>query len=147
VWKAERANDEEQKKIEILKKEMAEEQQIYELKKLHQESTGKYVLLLPPPTPPTHDLSLPNRIYRKTERLDWMYDGMVAGWGKNNTTTAEEYLLGKKYEGNKEEEDVNKVCVHSILSSHFLKYLFPLTYGLCLICGKKAGWNFIIIII
>ena len=41
VWKAERANDEEQKKIAVLKKEMAEEQQIYELKKLHQETTGK----------------------------------------------------------------------------------------------------------
>jgi hypothetical protein len=113
VWKAERHNDEEQKKIEILKKEMAEEQQIYELKKLHQEATGKYVPFLREsvyffPFFSVCSTLLTCQFCRRVERLDWMYDGNVVAGGER--TTAEEYLLGKKYEGDKEQEELGKVC-------------------------------------
>lgn len=49
-----------------------------------------------------------------------MYDGnVVTGGGR---TTAEEYLLGKKYDGDKDQEDVGKVC-SSLLSHFWLSFL------------------------
>jgi hypothetical protein len=41
VWKAEQDHDKEQKKIEQLKRELAEEQKLLELKKLQEEASGK----------------------------------------------------------------------------------------------------------
>jgi hypothetical protein len=40
VWKAERAHEEEQKKIKQYLKEIEEQRQIEELRKLHSETTG-----------------------------------------------------------------------------------------------------------
>jgi hypothetical protein len=41
VWKAEQKHDEEEKKIEQLKRELAEEERIYDLKKLQEAASGK----------------------------------------------------------------------------------------------------------
>jgi len=81
VWLAERRHTDEQKQIDLLKREMAEEQQIYDLKKLHQDSSGS----------------------KKVDRLDWMYEGSLS-----KQATSEDYLLGKKYDV-KEEDDLSKI--------------------------------------
>ena len=45
-----------------------------------------------------------------------MYDGNVVASGAGRTT-AEEYLLGKKYEGDKEQEELGKVR-HAYVSTY-----------------------------
>ena len=45
MWKAEQKHDEEQKKIEQLKRELAEEERIYDLKKLQEAASGKYIFV------------------------------------------------------------------------------------------------------
>jgi len=71
VWKKERENEEEKKKMEQLRRELAEERQLAELQKM-QEQAGL--------------------IKKKSDRLDWMY----AGSSHSNAELQEEYLLGKK---------------------------------------------------
>mmetsp|Transcript_33307 Transcript_33307/g.61929 ORF Transcript_33307/g.61929 Transcript_33307/m.61929 type:complete len:455 (-) Transcript_33307:457-1821(-) len=95
VWKAEQKQKAELRKMEQLRKEKEEERQIEELRRL-QAASGLNIK--------THG-----------ERVDWMYEGVHA-----QGPTSEEYLLGKKFEGNLdgEEDDVlkleNKKAVGSI---------------------------------
>jgi len=65
VWKAEQVATEEQAKIDALKKELAEEQRLYELKRLADEAKG-----------------------RKSDRIEWMYT-------IKKGPSADEYLMGK----------------------------------------------------
>ncbi|PRP81416.1 hypothetical protein PROFUN_10946, partial [Planoprotostelium fungivorum] len=65
VWKAEQVAGEEQAKIDALKKELAEEQRLYELKRMADEANG-----------------------RKVDRIEWMYTI------KKGPTT-DEYLMGQ----------------------------------------------------
>jgi hypothetical protein len=97
VWVAEQRHEQEQKKIDELKRQLAEEQQIDDLKKLHKEASGA----------------------KKVERLDWMYEHVAMGGSK---TSAEEYLLGKKYE-DKEQDELKKL--NSQPGSLFLNTVNP----------------------
>jgi len=72
------------KKLEQLQKELQEERQIEELRRLQTES---------------------GLITHNGDRLDWMYSGPLA----HNTTSSEEYLQGKELRQDKEEEDINKL--------------------------------------
>mmetsp|Transcript_33437 Transcript_33437/g.46793 ORF Transcript_33437/g.46793 Transcript_33437/m.46793 type:complete len:191 (+) Transcript_33437:31-603(+) len=97
VWKAEQKQKAEQKKMEQLRKEREEERQIEELRRL-QAASGLNIK--------THG-----------ERVDWMYEGVHA-----QGPTSEEYLLGKKYEGNLggEEDDILKMEKKGGIGSVFL---------------------------
>nr|ODO01041.1 pre-mRNA-splicing factor CWC25 [Cryptococcus depauperatus CBS 7855] len=79
VWKAEKAANEERKKLSQLRKEREEERQLEELHRLQEASTGK----------------------KRIDKLDWMYaapgtEGGALGGAKIGERDMEEYLLGKK---------------------------------------------------
>ncbi|WVQ72872.1 pre-mRNA-splicing factor CWC25 [Cryptococcus sp. DSM 104548] len=79
VWKAEKAANEERKKLADLRKEREEERQLEELHRLQEASTGK----------------------KRVEKLDWMYaapgaEGGALGGARLGEKEMEEYLLGKK---------------------------------------------------
>ena len=86
VWVAEHQAQEEQKKVAELQKQIMEERQIQELRKL-QVASGQVVK--------TVDTT-----------LDWMYEGPAAA----QQQSSEEYLLGKVYQAKEEKvTDVHKV--------------------------------------
>eukprot|EP00954_Amorphochlora_amoebiformis_P001438 110271-Amorphochlora_amoeboformis.AAC.1 len=97
VWKAEQKQKAEQRKIEQLLKEKEEERQIEELRRL-QAASGLNIK--------THG-----------DRVDWMYEGVHA-----QGPTSEEYLLGKKFEGNLdgEKDDVLKIEQDGAAGSMFI---------------------------
>jgi len=68
VWKAEQRAADEARKIEQIKRELAEQEQILDLRKRLAESQG-----------------------RRMDRLDWMYEGSL-----RRDPTVDDYLLGKK---------------------------------------------------
>ena len=79
VWKAEQAAEEEQKKLEELRKELADERATQDLKQL-QEAAG---------------------LSKRSDRLDWMYGGGGGGGGGGGVHSTldsdkESYLLGRK---------------------------------------------------
>eukprot|EP01084_Bolivina_argentea_P240782 404382_1 len=75
VWLAEKAHDEEQKRLEEFQKQITEEREIRELQEL-QGGT-------------------------REDRIDWMYEGPMSGGAvhaEDEAKKAEEYLLGKAFE-------------------------------------------------
>ncbi|EIW73663.1 hypothetical protein TREMEDRAFT_67482 [Tremella mesenterica DSM 1558] len=79
VWKAEKAVNEEKKKVSQLRKEREEERQLAELQRMQEASTGR----------------------KRVERLDWMYaapgnEGGALGGARLGEKEMEDYLLGKK---------------------------------------------------
>jgi len=93
VWKAERAAEEEKKKIETLKKELEEERKVESLRRMQQDA----------------GLLTKNQV----ERLDWMYVGTAALKAQESERECEEYLLGKvKTEVNEGAQEL-KALAHS----------------------------------
>src|SRR4051794_2438946 len=102
VWKAEQRQQDEDKKMTELKRQLAEEQKIHDLKRLHEEATGKksgdrYVASHWYKTIHYNHLSFHINTISNTSvpscrssdsRLEWMYSV------KKGPST-EEYLLGK----------------------------------------------------
>ncbi|KAG2524437.1 hypothetical protein JM16_004951 [Phytophthora kernoviae] len=85
VWIAEQKHAAEEKKVAELRKNIEEERQLQELRQLQASQGNKSAAI---------------------ERVDWMYEGPSAAREK----TAEEFLLGKEYNGEDEKvakEDVN----------------------------------------
>ncbi|ORX40153.1 Pre-mRNA splicing factor-domain-containing protein [Kockovaella imperatae] len=79
VWKAEKAANEEKKKLAQLRKEQEEERQLAELQRLQEQATGK----------------------KRVEKLDWLYaapsnEGGALGNAKISQSQMEDYLLGKR---------------------------------------------------
>eukprot|EP01133_Synstelium_polycarpum_P010230 gene10230-11920_t len=97
IWKAEQKDEDERKKIEQLKKERMEEDQIHDLKQMHAQSSGT----------------------GKTERLDWMYEGAFGlqqqliqrsdEAGAESSSTTSEHLLGKRIEENSMDQEMKKL--------------------------------------
>jgi hypothetical protein len=82
VWKAERAHEIEQKKIKQYLKEIEEQRQIEELRKLHSETTG----------------------LTRQERLDWLYQEPI-----NTGPSPEEYMTGKAYKDPEKENELKQL--------------------------------------
>jgi Pre-mRNA splicing factor/N-terminal domain of CBF1 interacting co-repressor CIR len=106
VWIAEQKAEEENKKVAELQKQIAEERQIQELRRL-QAAAGHVVK--------TVDTT-----------LDWMYEGPASSQQQQQTN--EEYLLGKVYEAKETKtSDLHKVgkYLNSSTTSvlHYEKYI------------------------
>ena len=79
VWKAEKAANEEKKKLHQLRKEQEEERQLAELQRMQEAATGR----------------------KRVDRLDWMYaapgnEGGALGGARIGEREMEDYLLGKR---------------------------------------------------
>jgi len=81
VWKAEQRTVEEERKVTELRRQLAEEQKILDMKKLHEEATGK----------------------KSGDRLEWMYSV------KKGPST-EEYLLGKPLTEKEEDKELEQLA-------------------------------------
>jgi len=81
VWKAEQRAADEARKIEQIKRELAEQEQILDLRKRLAESQG-----------------------RRMDRLDWMYEGSL-----RRDPTVDDYLLGKKVAPSVEKDDLKEL--------------------------------------
>jgi len=82
VWKAEERAKQEKKKMEELRRELAEEREIDQLRKVQEEATGGY----------------------RKERVDFLYQQPMG-----SEVSAEEYLEGKKYSEKGESNDAKKI--------------------------------------
>mmetsp|Transcript_8934 Transcript_8934/g.26836 ORF Transcript_8934/g.26836 Transcript_8934/m.26836 type:complete len:491 (+) Transcript_8934:155-1627(+) len=89
VWLAEQKEAEEKKKMEELRKKLADERQLEELRRLEVES-GR----------------LDPEALKKRERVDWMYE--FSKNGPESEKTKEQYLLGEKEAKLKTEEEEEK---------------------------------------
>ncbi|KAI8382434.1 Pre-mRNA splicing factor-domain-containing protein [Blakeslea trispora] len=74
VWKEEQKRKEEDRKLDQLKKELAEERQLQDLQRMQEEAGTK----------------------KRSNKLDWMYASPNANLNGTANNTMEDYLLGKK---------------------------------------------------
>ncbi|KAI8375659.1 Pre-mRNA splicing factor-domain-containing protein [Choanephora cucurbitarum] len=74
VWKEEQKRKEEDRKLDQLKKELAEERQLQDLQRMQEEAGTK----------------------KRSNKLDWMYASPNANLNGSANNTMEDYLLGKK---------------------------------------------------
>jgi len=81
VWKAEQVDLEEKKKMELLKRELAEEERILDLRKMAEQAQGKKVV----------------------EKVDWMYS-------IKKGPTSDEYLLGTAMKQDEEEKELDQLA-------------------------------------
>lgn len=82
VWLAEQKALEEAKKLEKVRKELAEEREIEDLRRQHEQATGK----------------------KRLERVDFLYQTPLSA------NDADEYLLGKKFQEDKKTTDIHTVA-------------------------------------
>jgi len=82
VWKAEERSKSENKKLSILQQELAEEREMESLKRAHENLTG----------------------FRKPDRVEFLYSEPLL-----NEPSSDDYLLGSKFKGKGEDNDVKNV--------------------------------------
>lgn len=95
VWMAEQEKEREKKKTDLLRKQMMEEREMEDLRKMQGKAGGG------------------------EERLSWMYAPVSV-----TQTDADEYLMGKPKEEDKEDDELKKVRRFSFKAALLWRYSF-----------------------